>query len=138
MDFIRNNKDFKEALGGFAIAFSELEFGLVYLCTLTEFDPRNKGKYVSKYLGFSFEQKVKQLSDYVDEHLIEVKPVWDKIKVEIGQLNRERRFLIYGFLSYSFPGEAIAAYVKDSGQAKPIQQSTNEIKKCNTFKKQRN
>ncbi len=115
MDIIKNNRSFKEALGGFVIAFSELEFGLVFLCTLTEFDPRYKDKYVTKYLGFSFEQKVRHITDYVDEHLSEVKPVWDKIKVEIGQLNRERRFLIHGFLSYGFPSEEIATYVKESG-----------------------
>ena len=56
-DLWKNDKDFKEAIGEFVIAFSELEFGLVFLCSMTEFDLRQKDKYVTKYLGYSFEQK---------------------------------------------------------------------------------
>jgi hypothetical protein len=56
-DIFENDRKFKEAIGAFIIAFSELEFGLAILCTLTEFDPRNKDKFLSKYIGYSFEQK---------------------------------------------------------------------------------
>lgn len=41
-DILENDRKFKEAIGAFIIAFSELEFGLAILCTLTEFDPRHK------------------------------------------------------------------------------------------------
>jgi hypothetical protein len=57
MDIIKNDKDFKEAIGAFIIAFSELEFGLVDLCSMTDFDLRQKDKYFIKYLGYPFEQK---------------------------------------------------------------------------------
>ncbi|OFY97443.1 MAG: hypothetical protein A2546_06535 [Sphingobacteriia bacterium RIFOXYD2_FULL_35_12] len=50
-DIWKNDKDFKQAIGGFIIAFSELEFGLVFLCTMTEFDIRKSNSYTSKYLG---------------------------------------------------------------------------------------
>ncbi|MHB1178000.1 MAG: hypothetical protein ACYCZO_06675 [Daejeonella sp.] len=57
MDLWKNDKDFKEAIGSFVIAFSELEFGLVFLCSMTEFDLRQKGKYVTKYLSVSHSNK---------------------------------------------------------------------------------
>lgn len=127
-DLSKNGKDFKEAIGSFVIAFSELEFGLVFLCSMTEFDLRQKDKYVTKYLGYSFEQKVRHLTDFIDEHLTEIKPTWDKIKNEVGQLNRERRFLVHGFMSYGFPKETITTFVRESGQVITKKQTLAEIK----------
>jgi len=45
IDIWKNDKDFKEAIGSFVIAFSELEFGLVFLCSMTEFDIRVASDY---------------------------------------------------------------------------------------------
>ena len=39
-DLWENDKKFKESIGSFVIAFSELEFGLAFLCSITEFDLR--------------------------------------------------------------------------------------------------
>ena len=47
-DIFKNDKEFKQAIGAFIIAFSELEFGLVFLCSMTEFDVRKKDEYVTK------------------------------------------------------------------------------------------
>lgn len=94
-DIWKNDKEFKEAIGAYIIAFSELEFGLASLCTATEFDLRLKSNYLMKYMGFSFDKKMKHLSEFIAEHLIELKPIWDTIKNEIGQLNRERRFFLF-------------------------------------------
>ena len=124
----KNDKDFKEAIGAFVIAFSELEFGLVFLCTMTEFNLRQKDKYVTKYLGFAFEQKVKHLTEFINEHLAEIKPTWDTIKQEIGLLNRERRFLVHGFTSYGYPRETITTFAKESGQVTTKKQTLSEIK----------
>lgn len=127
-DIWKNDKDFKEAIGGFIIAFSELEFGLAFLCALTEFDPRQKDKYLVKYIGFSFEQKVRLLTDFINEHLVEIKATWDKLKEEIGHLNRERRFLAHGFMTYYLPHENITTYIKESGNIVTRKQSLTEIR----------
>jgi hypothetical protein len=71
-DVWKNDKDFKEAIGSFIIAFSELEFGLVLLCSMTEFDVRKKDEYITKYLGFTFEKKKQHLTDFISEHLEEL------------------------------------------------------------------
>lgn len=127
-DIWKNDKNFKEAIGSFIIAFSELEFGLVFLCSMTEFDVRQKDNYITKYLGFTFEKKVQHLTSFIEEHLIEIKPTWDIIKSEIGQLNRERRFLVHGFMSYSLPHETITTHVKESGKVTTKNQTLEEIK----------
>lgn len=125
----KNSKDFKEAIGAFIIAFSELEFGLVFLCCMTEFDIRQKDKYITKYLGFAFDKKVEHLSKFIDEHLSEIKPTWDKIKNEIGVLNRERRFIAHGVMRYSIPRENITTHVKENGKITTKTLTIDEIKK---------
>lgn len=127
-DIWENDKNFKEAIGSFIIAFSELEFGLVFLCAMTEFDIRQKDNYITKYLGFTFEKKVQHLSTFIEESLTEIKPIWDILKSEIGQLNRERRFLVHGFMSYSLPHETITTHVKESGKVITKNQTLEEIK----------
>ena len=89
-DLFKNSKDFKEAIGAFIIAFSELEFGLVFLCTMTEFDVRQKDKYITKYLGFAFDKKVQHLTKFIDEYLSEIKPTWNKLKTEIALYKSEQ------------------------------------------------
>jgi|LakMenE01Jun11ns_1017448.scaffolds.fasta_scaffold9720268_1 hypothetical protein len=128
-NILKNDKAFKEAIGSFIIAFSELEFGLVFLCSMTEFDIRQKETYITKYLGFTFENKVRHLTSFIDEHLNELVPIWEKLKAEIGELNRERRFLVHGFMSYSLPHETITTHVKESGNVTTKKQSLSEIKK---------
>jgi NADH:ubiquinone oxidoreductase subunit D len=127
-DVWKNDKDFKEAIGSFIIAFSELEFGLVFLCSMTEFDVRKKDEYITKYLGFTFEKKMQHLTDFISEYLEELKPIWEKIKIEIGQLNRERRFLVHGFMTYYLPHESITTHVKENGKLTTKKQTLEEIK----------
>lgn len=128
IDILKNDKEFKEAIGSFIIAFSELEYGLAFLCSMTEFDLRFKDNYLIKYIGFSFEQKVKHLTEFIDEHLTEIKPTWDKLKEEIRQLNRERRFLAHGFMTYYLPHETITTYIKEGKQLVQKKQTPKEIK----------
>lgn len=99
MDILKNDKEFKQAIGAFIIAFSELEYGLVFLSSMTEFDVRRKDEYVVKYLGFTFDRKMQILTEFIEQNLTELKPTWEKLKIEIGQLNRERRFLVHGFMT---------------------------------------
>jgi hypothetical protein len=126
-DISKKDKDFKEAIGGFIIAFSKLEFGLAFLCSMTDFDLRQKDTNLVKCIGFSFEQKMKQLTDFINEHMEEIKPVWDKLKEEIGQLNRERRFLAHGFMTYYLPHETITTHIKERGQIVTKNQTLQEI-----------
>jgi len=136
---IQTDKEFKEAIGAFVIAFSELEFGLAHLGTMTEFDLRKKEKYLITHMGYSFEQKVKSLTAFIEEHLSEIKPIWDIIKNEIGQINSERRFIVHGLVQYFLPKESITAYIKQ-GKAinkkelsiSTIKELTNRIYHLNT------
>jgi hypothetical protein len=127
-DILKNDKEFKQAIGAFIIAFSELEFGLVFLCSMTEFDVRKKDEYVTKYLGFTFDRKMQHLTDFISENLSELTPIWDKLKNEIGQLNRERRFLVHGFMQYYLPHETITTHVKENGKVTTKKQTLKEIK----------
>jgi hypothetical protein len=127
-DIWKNDKDFKEAIGSFIIAFSELEYGLVFLCSMTEFDVRKKDDYITKYLGFTFERKMQHLTEFISENLEELKPIWQKLKIEIGQLNRERRFLVHGFMTYFLPRESITTHVKEKGELTTKKQTLAEIK----------
>lgn len=127
-EIIDNDKKFKEAIGAFIIAFSQLEYGLVFLCTMTEFDLRKKDTYITKYLGFTFEKKVRHLSEFIEEALNEIKPIWDSLKTEIDHLNRERRFLVHGFMSYSLPKETITTHIKEGKSIATKKQTLEEIK----------
>ncbi len=126
-DLLKKDKEFKEAIGAFIIAFSELEFGLMFLCSMTEFDFRKKDDYIIKYMTFSFEQKVKHLTTFIDEHLHELKLIWDKLKNEMGTLNRERRFLAHGFMQYSLPRESITTHIRENGKVTTKKHSVEEI-----------
>lgn len=127
-DILKNDKEFKQAIGAFIIAFSELEFGLVFLCSMTEFDVRKKDEYVTKYLGFTFERKMQHLTDFISENMNELIPIWEKLKNEIGQLNRERRFLVHGFMTYYLPHETITTHVKENGKVTTKKQTLEEIR----------
>ena len=128
INILDKDKEFKEAIGSFIIAFSQLEFGLVFLCAMTEFDIRQKDNYVIKYLGFTFEKKVIHLTEFIDEHLSEMKLIWDKLKIEIRQLNNERRFLVHGFMTYYLPKENITTHIKEGKAITTKKQTLKEIK----------
>jgi hypothetical protein len=128
MDIFKNDKEFKQAIGAFIIAFSELEYGLVFLCSMTEFDVRKKDEYVVKYLGYTFDRKMQILTEFIEQNLTELKPIWEKLKIEIGQLNRERRFLVHGFMTYFLPNETITTHVKENGKVRTKKLTLNEIK----------
>src|ERR1700730_14611536 len=109
-DIFQKDKDFKDAIGAFIIAFSELEFGLAFLCSFTELDLPNNEQYVRKYLGYSFPEKSKVITTYINDNLSEIKPIWDSQQLKISLLNRERKFLVHGFMAYSLPKENITTY----------------------------
>lgn len=127
-DLLKSDNEFKQAIGAFIIAFSELEFGLVFLCSMTEFDIRKKDEYIIKYLGFPFEKKMQHLTNFISENLNELTPIWEILNTEIGKLNRERRFLVHGFMTYYLPHETIVTHTKENGKVTTKRQTLEEIK----------
>jgi len=139
MNIIEQDRNFKAAIGAFIIAFSELEYGLAHLGVMSEFDIRKKDDYLLKHIGYPFERKVKNLTGFIEENMNELKPIWDNLKVEIGQLNRERRFIAHGFNQYFLPKESITTYIKEGKtlkskdlNIKTIKELTNRLHHLNT------
>ncbi len=131
MEVIRkfqNSESFKTAIGSFIIAFSKLEFGIVFLCSMTEFDIRRKDEYLLKYMGFAFEKKLDHLSSFIKENIPELITIWTALRDEIGKLNSERRFLIHGIQQYVLPNESISTHVKQNGKIVSKEFTVNEIK----------
>jgi hypothetical protein len=90
-------------------------------------------------MGYSFDQKMRHLTEYINEHLAELKPIWDELKNEIGQLNRERRFLAHGFMTYYLPHETITTQIREKGKIvektltlEDIESLTNRLHIVNT------
>lgn len=127
MNLFAEDKEFKAAIGAFIIAFSELEHGLSILCTMTEFDLRNRDKYIAKYLGLSFDKKRDTLKKFINEYLPELSETWATINTEIGKINRERRFIAHGFIAYYLPNENISTFIKENGGIVEKKQSIDEI-----------
>ncbi|AEV32350.1 hypothetical protein Oweho_1353 [Owenweeksia hongkongensis DSM 17368] len=115
IDPLVKDREFKEAVGAFVIAFYELEFGLVFLCSMTDFDIYNRDYYLKKYIGMSLEQKRNVISDFIKEQMPELTEVWKSINSEIGQLNKDRRYIAHGFMSYHIPSENISTYIREKG-----------------------
>ena len=127
-DLFKNDKDFKEAVGEFIIAFSELEYGITCLSIMTEFELTKKDTYFIEHLAYSFEKRVKLLTAFIDNHLSKLKPIWDELKQEIGTINRERRFLAHGFFSYSLPNEHVYTHIRENGKIVEKKLTVAEIK----------
>jgi hypothetical protein len=97
------NRKFKENLGGFIIAFSELEYALAELSALSDEDlPKWKYKLV-KHLGHSLDEKLKHISKFIDSELPELKSIWDEQKQKVKLINQDRRYLAHGFTQYFIP-----------------------------------
>jgi len=111
---MNKDKAFKETLGEFIIKFSQLEFGLAYLCSFTDFDLRKQKLALIKQMSNSFENKRKTLSIFIDENFQELKKEWEDINQKIGIINRERRFLAHGFFEYYFPNEEVSTMIIES------------------------
>lgn len=126
-DIFQNDRRFKEAIGSFIIAFSELEFGLSILCSTTEFDLRKSDSYLVKYLGVSLEEKRNTLSAFIKEYLPKLSDIWSGLNKEIGVINKERRFIAHGFMTYYLPNDNISTYIRHKGKILEKKQSIEEI-----------
>jgi len=133
------DKKFKESIGAFIIAFSELEYGLAYLGVMTEEDLRKRESKLINHIGNPFEKKVRILTEYINSDLIELKETWDNIREQIYVLNKERRFIAHGFSQYYLPRESISTYVKEGKKIikkdfklQDIKDLTNKLHELNT------
>jgi hypothetical protein len=136
-----NDRLFKEAIGGFMIASSELEFALAILCSITFEDPRFKDKYFVEVFGKSLDQKRQILGNFIKENLPELRKDWLDINQKIGEINEDRRHLAHGFTQYYLPGDFIETVIKKKDTLVPkkfsiaqINDLTNQIHLINTGK----
>ena len=140
---LEEDRKFKHQIGEFIIAFSELEYGLADLCSMTEFDLRKKDDYFVNHVGLPFEKKVITLSNFISENLPELTEIWEELKKEITELNGDRRFIAHGFIQYFLPFESstTATYVKKGKtlakkelNSKILKDLTNRLHHLNTGK----
>lgn len=138
-DIFENDKKFKEAIGAFIIAFSKLEYSLASLSVLTESDLRKRNENLLTHIGYSFGNKVKNITKFTESDLKELKPIWDIQKGKIEQLNRNRRFIAHGFISYSLSNESTTTYIKEKQKlsnrkldSSTIRKLINELNHLNT------
>lgn len=110
-NIFERHKDFKEAIGSFILAFSELEFGLGIICSFTEFDLLAREQTLPTYLGLTLENKKKAITEYIKKYEPELRPTWDKIKSEIEFLNEQRRYIAHG-IERIYVNDSLRAIVK--------------------------
>lgn len=127
-------------LGRFTFYFSKLEFLLLDLCTFTEL-PNPKSKYLD-FIGLSLDDKRNIIKNFVNANIPKLKQEWEKINVEIGVINQDRRFLVHGIgESYNLYDDKIRTISKVKGKlilkeydSNDINKLTNRISHVNTGK----
>lgn len=129
MELFERNAAYKEAIGSFVIAFSQVEYGLAFLCSVADFDLRKKDENLVKYVGFSFQQKMDHLTLFVKEQMPEIASTWDKLKDELYKINAERRYLVHGIMQYYIPKESISTVIKGKNGMVSKEFKLEEIKK---------
>lgn len=129
MEILKSDKKFKEAIGAFVISFSELENSLARLAVFTIPDPRKHKNQLPMFISYTLDKKRSIISDYIKLNLPDLINDWNEINQKIGNLNRYRRFVVHGIISYSLPNDTVKSYIKDSG-GKIVEHllSINEIK----------
>lgn len=102
---VEENHNFQKSLGAFIIAFSEVEFALADLSSMTEDDLLMHKSYLAKHLGLSLDKKLNNISKFIKNHLPELQHTWDEQKTKISTINKDRRYLAHGFTQYFIPFE---------------------------------
>jgi hypothetical protein len=113
MELYKNDKIFKEVIGAFIIACSEMEFAITSLCSILGEDPRLHQQQFTDIFGMTLTNKRELVGEFIKTHLPQLKNEWININVEIGQINAERRRLVHGFTQYFLPQEYIETFVKN-------------------------
>jgi hypothetical protein len=139
MEVFKNDRLFKEAIGAFIIASSEMEFAITSLCSILGEDPRFHQKQLLDIFGKSLEYKRELVGEFIKTNLPDLNNEWISINTEIGRINSDRRHLAHGFTQYFLPHEHIETYVKKKGKIEKkrftisdIKSLTNKIHHINT------
>lgn len=129
IDFLENDRSFKEAIGSFVIAFSKVEYALAILSSLTEKDIRKANEVFIDCVGQPLEIKLKRITDYIKSELPELKAIWETIRNEIGLLNEERRYIVHGIHHWGLPKDTIRTRVRKGKNLRVKTHTVNQIMK---------
>lgn len=119
---------FKEAIGSFVIATSEMEFAIAKLCSFAIEDPNLNHIELSESMGHTFSDKRKILKKFINENLNNLISEWEIINTEIGYINSHRKHLVHGFTQYQLPNETVETYINNKGKITKKVYSLDDIK----------
>ena len=123
-----NIERFQSALGQFVIQFSELEFSLLYFCGVID-HPRNENLGIKENLRSTFDQRRKKISEFIRVELPEIAEKWNVINEKLGNINRDRRFLIHGIGRENFIQHYVKAFIPQKNSVDFKEFSIADIKK---------
>lgn len=109
-NLLENRDEFQSALGQFVIRFSELEFSLLYFCGAID-HPRNENLGIKENLATTFEQRRNKISFFIRSELPEIADIWNGINERLGNINRDRRFLVHGIGCENFFLHSVKAFI---------------------------
>jgi hypothetical protein len=139
MDFLKGDKDFKEAIGALVIASSEMEFAVTKLCSMVGNDPREHEQQLYKWWGERLEKKREAITQFIKLQIPYLLSEWLKINSAIGSINEDRNFLVHGFTRYYLPNTHVVTYRKKKSKIvrkefslQAIKSLTNKIHHINT------
>lgn len=127
-NIFENKDNFKKAIGGFVIKFTELEFSLLYYCGLID-NPKNQKVSIRNHIGSKLEIRRKKITKYISQNLPELSTTWDRINTKLGIINNERNFLIHGIGSTGFYEDSIKAIIKQKENIQIKEFTIEDIKK---------
>jgi len=128
MELYKNDKLFKEAIGAFIIASSEIEFAITSLCSILGEDPRLHHNQFLEIFGKPLNKKRELIGEFIKTHLPVLIDEWIEINVSIGRINTDRRHLVHGFTQYYLPHEHIETFVNKNGRVEKKRFTITDIK----------
>lgn len=141
MEVGERNRAYKEAIGSFVIAFSQVEYGLAFLCSMSDFDLSKRDENLFKYVGFGFQQKMDHLNSFINDRMPEIVSTWNELRPVLNLINSERRYLVHGIPQYFIPNEFIRTIIKGKRgmifktfTLEEIKKLTNSLHELNTGK----
>lgn len=122
-----NREKFKSGIGHFVIKFAELEFSLLYYCAIID-HPRDQNLGIREHLRSSFEERRNKISIFIRKELPDIKEIWDSINMKLGEINRERRFIVHGIGRTNFFSDSVKAFIPQKDRVDIKDYSIESIK----------
>ena len=129
-DIFENREKYKSAVGHFVMNFSELEFSLLYYCGLIDY-PHDQNFGVKSHLNSTFGQRRTKISNFIRSDIPKLQATWDNINSKLGEVNRDRRFLVHGIGRASFFEDSIKAFIPNKDTVDLKNFSIDSIKAIN-------